>query len=66
MWFPLFPRSLRSPSTCSFHGLLFPEKNDVAESLGLFDIREGSLNSKTCKNKEICFVVLKPNEKGLF
>jgi hypothetical protein len=40
-------------------------KNDVAKSLGLWR-PEGPWKSKTCKNKEFCFVVLKLNERRLF
>jgi hypothetical protein len=34
--------------------------------LGPFDIQKDPESQKTCKNKEISFVVLKPNERRLF
>jgi hypothetical protein len=40
-------------------------KNEVAKSLGLFDIRKVSESQKHAKTKN-CFTVLKPNERGLF
>jgi hypothetical protein len=38
----------------------------VAKSLGPFDVQKVPESQKHAKNKEICFAVLKPNDRGLF
>jgi hypothetical protein len=38
----------------------------MAKSLGPFDVRRVPESQKHAKTKEICFAVLKPNEKVLF
>jgi hypothetical protein len=44
----------------------FP-KNDMAKSMGPFDIRNVLIvKNMQKKNKEIYFAVLKPNERGVF
>jgi hypothetical protein len=64
-WCPLFSSLLRSPLTSSYHSLLFPKK--VTWKKVWVRLMSGrSLKLKTCKNKEICFTVLKSNERGLF
>jgi hypothetical protein len=42
------------------------QKNDLPTSLGLFDNQKAPETQKKCKNEEICFTVLKPDERGLF
>jgi hypothetical protein len=42
------------------------QKNDMTKRLEPFDIRKVSESKNTCKNKKICFTVLKPNERGSF
>jgi hypothetical protein len=37
----------------------------VAKRLGLFDIQKVPKSSKHAKNKEVCFTMLKTNERGL-
>jgi hypothetical protein len=43
----------------------FP-KNDMAIRLNPFNIQKVPESQKKCKNKKICFAVLKPNERGSF
>jgi hypothetical protein len=38
----------------------------VAKRFGPFDVLKVPESQKTCKNKQIYFIVLKPNERGLF
>jgi hypothetical protein len=49
----LFWSLWRSPLTSSSHGLIFIEKNDVAESLGPFDIRKVFETQKHAKTREL-------------
>jgi hypothetical protein len=42
------------------------QKNDVAKILDPFDIRRSLKVKKHAKTKQICFAMLKPNERGLF
>jgi hypothetical protein len=52
-----------------FSQSLINQKNDEAKKLGPFNVSkvpEGKKHAKTCKNKQICFEVLNPNERGLF
>jgi hypothetical protein len=48
-----------------FSHFLISWKNDVAKRLGPFDVRKVS-KVKNMQTQEICFVVLKSNEMGLF
>jgi hypothetical protein len=41
------------------------QKNGMAKSLGPLDVRKVPESQITCKNKEICIALLKPNERGL-
>jgi hypothetical protein len=61
MWWALFCASLHSMLTSS-HGLLFPEKITWQNFL----VRLTSGRPLKFKNMEIYFIVLKPNERGLF
>jgi hypothetical protein len=46
---PLSPALLRPLLTSSSHGLLFPKKIDVAESLGSFDVQKVPESQKHAK-----------------
>jgi hypothetical protein len=55
-----------SPMDFFFSSSYISQKNDVAKSLGPFDVQKVPESQKHAKNKEICFAVLKPNDRGLF
>jgi hypothetical protein len=38
----------------------------MEKRLGPFDVQKVPESQKTCKSKEICHVVSKPNQRGLF
>jgi hypothetical protein len=56
---------LRPLLTSSSHGLQFPE-NMTWQKDWVCLTSKRSLKVKTCKNKKICFEVLKTNERGSF
>jgi hypothetical protein len=58
---PYFPP--RRVPRCSSHGLLNPVKM-TWQRLGPFDIWKVPKSKQTCKNKKICFTMLKPNKGG--
>jgi hypothetical protein len=61
----LFCASSCPSLTSSSPFIVFPEK--MMWQIFWIRLTTGrSLKVKTCKNKEICFAVLKPNERGLF
>jgi hypothetical protein len=59
-------RLVASPIDFFFSWSSISPKIDIEFFLGSFDVRKVPESKKTCKNKKICFAVLKPNKRGLF